>query len=404
MYEYELPFYTTKHLNDTLTNFISNNLKCDYNEKIYDIVKNNSIKNPIIVGGLIIKNILKQPLVGDLDLVYPVSDRCFEEMLYISKEHLNEYINDHVVKLNKWDFNFMFDKIKKPLLKFNLIDDFAVVNTDINQLIIFSNNNESTYQINNFNLTFKPKSINNIVSVINNSFILNRYFVEIVMSGNEIYEKKGMYKKQTNQMILKYYFLDICIETCKNTRIVKTSLYNGLSFDVNTLIVDQVHAIVLGLYHNNYSKIKKRMERIKDLLPHYVNQPHYSVNFNNLIVNAKKIMLIELKVLGYDLGLYLFKWFDYLMTNDLIIKDISCLTYYRLSDTHVINSNNHFTNVKKKFQEMIKYFYDANNKNVNHVFNKADLFILNHQANIRKIKSLKVKSVKRLNNHIKNLC
>ncbi|AAQ21618.1 unknown [Cryptophlebia leucotreta granulovirus] len=290
--------------------------------------------------------------------MFSVSEKEFFQIQYMDETKLAEYLSCNIVDLNNDHFNFIFNcNIDDVLDDFDLIENFANVNVKQaynDGVILFTNNDDCVYEIKNANdLKYKIKNVNNSLCVVDNNFLLNRYFLEIQMIGDNMYEKRGKSIRKIPFIIVNYYFLDISISVDKKLSRQEVTLFGGArTLHVNHLLTDQIHAIIVSLFQNNCFKINKRMKRIfriiKSVKGFNITKDNTEY-YNSLIKKGDRILLSMLREHIYRLGPYhTLTWVLFLIDNDLIVRNTQTFCFYKLSDVHVSNIDRHYQNIKSK--------------------------------------------------------
>ncbi|AGQ20294.1 hypothetical protein CalGV035 [Clostera anastomosis granulovirus A] len=381
LYGYDIPLYTVKQLSDAITSHISD--RCIINARVYSTVVANARRQPTVQGGLIINHILGRDVLGDLDLSFELSSHEFGEMLYMDQDHLSQYVKDKVVHLENHDFKSIISNsaFVDAVNSFNFVENFANVNTldaRVNGVKVFNTNGISNYHVTNTDsIKLEIVDIDNYTTVLNNEFVLNRYYVDIKLVGQDIFEKRGIYQLIVSHIPIRYYFLDISMSVAQNygqgPRYQIASLFGGVRcLHIKHIITDQIHAIIVGMFHNNSVKINKRLNRVLNLLKIMYQDTSITcaITEDELIYfikkkqSNKKILFQNIKRQLYRMGHILaLKYVLHLLKNDLIVRNIKSFSFNLLGDVHVTDLPGHFQRVHKdvsKIQQVICNFYKNN--------------------------------------------
>ncbi|AEB00322.1 hypothetical protein [Clostera anachoreta granulovirus] len=298
----------------------------------------------------------------------------------MEQDHISQYVKDKVVHLENHNFESI---ISSPVFvdavnSFNFVENFANVNTldaKVNGVKVFNTNGNSNYHVLNTSSTkLQIVDIDNYTSVLNNEFVLNRYYVNIKLVGQNIFEKRGIYHKIVSHIPIRYYFLDISMSVARNyghSLVYQTaSLFGGVKcLHIKHILTDQIHAIIVGMFHNNSVKINKRLNRILSLLKIMYQDTSITsviteeelIYFDKKIHSNKKILFQSIRCHMYRMGHILaLKYVRYLLKNNLIVTNIKSFSFNLLGDVHVTDLPGHFQRVYNdvnKIQKVINKFY-----------------------------------------------
>ncbi|APO13904.1 ORF20 [Plodia interpunctella granulovirus] len=313
----------------------------------------------VVQGDLVIDKLLNRPVCGDLDLVVRVDKPVFSRLLFSTHAQLRHQLHGVTLLDNKLlEMSIDKKKVDNILTSFNMCNYVSNV-----PAVIFSAYLEEGYDIeSDENLKFKSLEVKNSISIINNYMILQRFYLEIEISGGTIYKKKGEFSISSS-MFARYQFLDLCFVCSNGDEIVMgVNLFNNfapvLTFDHNYLIVEQIHSLFTNLLQNNVAKVAKRRDRILKLINKFGTKLTSDFRrrriFEMLVEKSDRVTCYNLRYQFDQLGpIYSLKWLQYILKNDLLVKDPHNLTSFKISDHHVLDPASHYVKITSFLDSVI---------------------------------------------------
>ncbi|CCU56340.1 unknown similar to AMEV033 [Mythimna separata entomopoxvirus 'L'] len=400
LYNNKITLFTNKNFSDSLTGNIfdnlQNNIKIDFITNIYNKIKNifNDYKT-VIKGGIATQILLDQPLNGDLDLEISISSKLFNSILLNNK---TLEFNDIFSNIDK---NFLINELDNSMRNYITYIKDSLNNIDFNSIIpdtckfnnkfyIANSYQEEYIEIPYIDRFIESNYINNIkmkMSIINNKFILIRFYYDIIYD----YYNKIHYNSIESYFYTyrsRFLFLDISIVPDKNIEIIDYNVNQSIinMYNINYIISDQL----LTLISSFITKIKmiKRIDRFEKIMYKYRN---YLDTDNNIIDQIDsnigyKIMFSKYEnVIRNNISMKNYYIFKYNVCIDKFIYILKNVSFFEVKESELLyyTPKNYIKLQLNKLFNIIDSIMEDNNQINNNISgNNTDFIIDKNIINI----------------------
>ncbi|AER41450.1 hypothetical protein [Epinotia aporema granulovirus] len=250
-----------------------------------NILRNACTTEPTIKGGLVLKALMGEPQLGDLDAEIKVSKDWFEKVIFMYPDQIRRTVRDDYCNLKNYDFDFC-KNMGGLVESFKLEDYFS-------KFIFFSNYNQESFEFASVDTVNEINGVSNCMSVIDNAFLLYRFYLDCTIRGRIIH-KRGDYSTEKDNIRVKCYFLDIVFNpgVSENLKIMSVMNTQCIVPSIDVLLYDQIHSCFVNLMHNDMDKVERCTEKLQKLW--HISKPAIPIKVSS--ENFKRLVLIPATV------------------------------------------------------------------------------------------------------------